>query len=439
MMDNAVLSQRRTALAGLSLKSNFSWTLAGNVVYAGCQWGILSVLAKFGTIEMVGQFALGLAVASPVMVFSMLQLRAVQATDTGFAYDFVDYVRLRFTTTILALAAIGGIVWVVGYRGNLAYIILAVAMLGAIDSVSDVIYGLLQQHQRMDRIALSMMLKGLLSLAALAAALVQCGSVNAGLAAIAAAKLAILGLYDVPNARWVRKHIHSPQVDVGQGKPIGRRNALRTLLGLAIQSLPLGITAMLISLNASIPRYFIERILGERQLGIFAGVSYLMVVGSTVVCALGQAASPRLAGFYGTGNAVEFRSLMAKLIGIGAIVGGGGIAAAAVAGRPILAIIYQPEYAAYASLFVWIMVASAVSYVASMLGFGATACHRLGYQPVILVAATLTSLASCWILVPHFGMLGASLSMILSAVVNALCFGILLRPPSFFGNRANRV
>jgi hypothetical protein len=32
--------------APLSLRRNFSWTLAGNVVYAGCQWGMLVALAK---------------------------------------------------------------------------------------------------------------------------------------------------------------------------------------------------------------------------------------------------------------------------------------------------------------------------------------------------------------------------------------------------------
>jgi len=52
------------------LRVNFSWTLVGNIVYAGCQWGMLTVLAKIGTTEMVGQFALGLAITAPVFMFS---------------------------------------------------------------------------------------------------------------------------------------------------------------------------------------------------------------------------------------------------------------------------------------------------------------------------------------------------------------------------------
>ena len=47
----------------LTLRRNFSWTFAGNAVYAACQWGMLVVLAKLGSPEMIGQFTLGLAVS----------------------------------------------------------------------------------------------------------------------------------------------------------------------------------------------------------------------------------------------------------------------------------------------------------------------------------------------------------------------------------------
>src|SRR3954469_7592651 len=95
----------RATVAGrhaLSLRSNFSWTFAGNVVYAGCQWGMLMVLAKLGSPERVGQFALGLAVTAPILMFSNLQLRAIQATDARREYRFGHYLALRLATTALA-------------------------------------------------------------------------------------------------------------------------------------------------------------------------------------------------------------------------------------------------------------------------------------------------------------------------------------------------
>ncbi len=52
----------------LSLRSNFSWTFAGNVVHDGCKPGMLMVLAKFNSPERVGNLAIGLAVTIPPVV-----------------------------------------------------------------------------------------------------------------------------------------------------------------------------------------------------------------------------------------------------------------------------------------------------------------------------------------------------------------------------------
>jgi len=75
----------------LTLRVNFLWTLAGNVIYATCQWGILVVLAKLGTPQMVGEFALALAVTAPILIGAGLSLRSVQATDALREYKFRDY------------------------------------------------------------------------------------------------------------------------------------------------------------------------------------------------------------------------------------------------------------------------------------------------------------------------------------------------------------
>src|SRR5437867_2722549 len=75
--------------------------------------------------------------------------------------------------------------------------------------------------------------------------------------------------------------------------PIGR---------LAWLASPLAFVMMLGSLNTSPPRYFVERSLGEAQLGIFTAIAYLIVAGETVVGAMGQSAGPRLARYYAQGN-----------------------------------------------------------------------------------------------------------------------------------------
>jgi O-antigen/teichoic acid export membrane protein len=49
---------------GLSLRRNFAWLSAGQALYALSQWGVLAILAKLLTSQEVGEFALGLAIAT---------------------------------------------------------------------------------------------------------------------------------------------------------------------------------------------------------------------------------------------------------------------------------------------------------------------------------------------------------------------------------------
>jgi hypothetical protein len=76
---------------------NLVWTSAGTLVYAACNWAMLSAIAKLGTPEMVGQFALGLAVTAPVLMLAQMNLRAVLATDARGEHGFRDYRALRST------------------------------------------------------------------------------------------------------------------------------------------------------------------------------------------------------------------------------------------------------------------------------------------------------------------------------------------------------
>src|SRR5580704_16494759 len=76
----AALTEASTT-GGLSLRANFSWTFFGNSIYSACQWGAVVALAKLSSPVIVGQYALGVAIAMPVMSLTSLQLRPVIASD----------------------------------------------------------------------------------------------------------------------------------------------------------------------------------------------------------------------------------------------------------------------------------------------------------------------------------------------------------------------
>jgi O-antigen/teichoic acid export membrane protein len=418
-------------LKPLTLRRNFSWTFAGNVVYAASQWGMLVVLAKLGSPEMVGQFTLGLAVTAPVIMFTNLNLRSVQATDARHQYLFGDYLGLRLIATGLALLAIAGITIAAGYRWETSQIILLVGLAKAFESISDVFYGLIQQYERMDRIAISLMIKGPVSLLLLGLGVYLTGSVLGGAVGLTVAWAIVLVGYDIRSGALI---LNTPPLTPQDGVAaspeavaLRPRWHLKTLGKLTWLTMPLGLVMMLISLNTNIPRYFIERYLGERELGIFGAISYLMVAGSIVVRALGQSASPRLAKYYAAGDSTAFRRLLLKLVQIGFLLGAAAVLVAIVAGRQILTLLYRPEYAQQADVLVWLMVAAGIGYVSSFLGSGMTAARYFRIQILVFALVTGTSATACLWLIPTSGLRGAAIALIIAAIIQAgLSLGVIL-------------
>lgn len=383
------------------------------------------VLAKIGSPSLLGQFAISLAISSPIIMLTNLQLRAIQATDAKTEFEFSHYFGLRIITTALAIGMIIAIVLSIGYRRETALTAITLAIAKGSESVSDIFYGLFQKHERMDRIAKSLMMRGSLSLVVLGLAIYVTGSALWGAAGLVVSWTFTLMMYDVQNGWMINPVARGIQNPSGFSKK--RRLALPMptwdsviLKKLAALALPLGFVMTLISLNANIPQYFIERYLGERELGIYAAMAYIGLAGNTAIGALGQSVSPMLGRYYAGGDAVKFRGLLVRLVAAGALAGGGAILLAMIAGREILNALYRAEYSEYSDVFTWIMLSSGVGYVSSFLGYGMTAARCFRVQvPLFAIVAAVTA-GMCALLVPSGGILGAAKASVVAAAVNLL-------------------
>jgi O-antigen/teichoic acid export membrane protein len=412
----------------LGLKLNVSWALAGNVIYAACQWGMLVVLAKLGSPEMVGRFALALAVTAPVFMLTNLQLRAVQATDVMGRYAFGDYLALRLLATALAMAVMLGLVVLSGYPFETAVVVFVIGLAKAFESISDAIYGLVQRHERMDLISRSMILKGSASIGIFGTVVALTGSLAWAAAGLACAWCLVLVTYDLG---LVRRFAPSSRIGASP------QWSLSTSFRLAKLSLPLGLTMLFISLNANVPRYFIEHHAGTRALGFFAAVAYLMVAGSLVVNALGQTAAPRLARYYAAVDTRAFRALLLKLCGVAGIVGAGGVLVAAVVGKQVLRLLYRADYASYSDVFTYLMIAAGIGHVASIVGYGMTAARLFKPQVPLFSIVLLISLIASLRLIPVYGLRGAAAALILASI--AQLFGSLVVLLAAFRGTGRRI
>jgi O-antigen/teichoic acid export membrane protein len=398
--------------------------MMGNLVYAGSQWGILVVFTKLGRPEMVGQFTFGLAVTAPIFMLTNLQLRQIQATDAKQLYQFGDYLGLRVLSSQLAVFVVVAIALISGYRWQTMSVVMLLGLAKGLESMSDVCYGFLQKHERMDRIALSLMMRGPLALLLLGLGVWWSGSAIGGVLGLILAWGTVLIGYDFANAvRLLEAEGLSRSVrrlNFSRLKPNWNVTQLLPLVKLA---LPLGLVMMLSSLSSNLPNYFMISRLGERELGIFNAIAYLMVAGNIIVGALGDSASPRLAKYYASGDRAAYSLLLFRLVGIGLILGAVAVAIAAVGGGTLLSLLYSPDYAERKTLFIALMVASGIQYMASFLGYGLTAARYFRIQVPLLLTSGLSLAIACYWLIPSKGLMGAAFALIVAAGLQ-LCMSL---------------
>jgi O-antigen/teichoic acid export membrane protein len=407
-----------TLSPAVSLKVNFSWALLGNLSYGACQWLMIVIIAKLGTPEMVGRFGLAFAVSAPLVMFANLNLRVVQATDAKHEYSFGNYLTLRIIMLVGVFCIITGLSMISSYSIEVRWVIIVVSLAKILESLSDVYFGLFQKHECMYNICISLLVKGLASLVLLSIGLYITKNLVWGVIGVAIGFLLVLVFYDIPFANRVVHNSYSVSRNDDSLCPVWDKGALKKLVCL---TLPLGIATLLASLLSNIPRYFIESMLGERALGIFTAMAFVMTIGVRMVNALGESASPRLAKYYVLREMKKYRMLLFKLIVMSAVLGILGVLVANFAGKALLTIIYRPEYGEYNQVFIYLMIAAVVNYVALSLQHGMNTVRIFKSQPIVFGISSLALSLACWLLIPYQGLLGAAIAIIIGFVVMFFC------------------
>ena len=399
------------------LRADFSWVLSGNVIYSACQWCIVIFLAKLGSPEDVGLYALGMAVAAPIIFFANLQVRTLLASDVKDEFRFGQYLAFEFVSLSIAFVAI---LCVAGWSGSdwlHRGIIALVGFAQTLEYVSDTFYGLMQKYDRMDRMSRSLMMKGPLAVSFLCIIMFLTRNVLWAVLGLVAGRMLILLLWD-SRVAFARK------LDTRLTARLEWNN--RDMFRLLRVAWPFGVISMLASLTGNIPRYFIEGHRGTAELGIYSAIASLLTAGSLIVSAFGQSVMVPAARAAVDGDRPRYRSFILQSVLLGAALGIGALLVALIGGRFLLSHIFRPEYGEHADIFVWLMGAGIVYFMSSGIGYVMTAARALKPQiPLLLANCSATALACSW-LVPRHGLRGAAEAVAIASIVQLTGAAIIL-------------
>jgi O-antigen/teichoic acid export membrane protein len=239
------------------------------------------------------------------------------------------------------------------------------------------------------------------------------GTMPGATAAMAAWWGLVLTSFDIPRARALR-----PTTDEPRSGTIAR---------LALQSAPMGAVFLLDSLHQNVPRYFVEAELGTASLGLYTPMVYMLTIGSAFVFALGAPAAPVLARLASDRDATAFATLVRRIVLRGALLGASGIVVTALLGEWVLLVAYGELYAAESSAFVLVATAGALHFVMVPMVSALTAARALRIQPLVYLAAIVTAIAACFVLLPAHGLVGAALASVCGMATGTVTALLVLR------------
>jgi O-antigen/teichoic acid export membrane protein len=387
-------------LPGLSLRLGVSWSLVGNAVYLGCQYGMLMAIAKLGSPVLVGRFALAQAITAPVILFSQMQLRQVQVTDVSASARFADYFWTRVACTVLAVAAILAFVSATRLDGATAVVVALVAVAKGFESVSDIAYGKLQSRERMDLVAYSLVAKGVLSLATLTLLLWLTGSLEWAVAGLAGVWGLLLFAYDLP----VRARLG------GEADPVLARLRPAVMKRLALTALPLAAFSGLTALSGNLPRYFLEAMHGNEAVAIYSVAAAPLMLAALLSGSMTQAALPRAAQLFQSRQLGALRRLTLRLTLLQLAAGAALVAGLALFGGPLVSLLFTPEYRPAVPVMVTLAAGIAVAALATHGSMVLMAGRRFGLQLVNIVVAVVVQVPLCYLLIRPLGAEGAGWS-----------------------------
>ena len=389
-------------------------------------------LAKFGNVEMVGKYSLALAITAPIFMFTNLQLRTFQIADVRNEFNFHTYFSLRIYSSLLGIFISLGVLLLGDYPRETGLTIFIIGVAKGIESVSDILWGLQQKVERMDFIAKSMLLKGIVSVIGFTSAIYVTGSLIVGSLVLTLSGGLGLLLYDIPNMKVNGKEPASVKISAVSGG----QDQIDPIMELIKKTLPLGAVLALVSLNANISRYFVEHYWGEGSLGIFSALLYFIIPGNLIMNSMGQSLSPQMAKRMDERNITRYRHHLKNILFMGGTISLAALFLSIFWGRELLLVVYTWEYAPQHKLLIYIMGAAFFIYLSTGLGYGMTAAGYFKSQIPLFAGLTILTTAANYIFVPRLGIGGAVISLFMSGFAQVFGSVWILRKVICTGRRS---
>ncbi|ROR18607.1 polysaccharide biosynthesis protein [Comamonas sp. BIGb0124] len=334
-------------------------------------------------------------------------------TDVKQEVPLSVYERTRLITSFIGMLVLMGLVVALNDNRLVISAVLLVGLAKTFEYQSELFYGLFQRLYHFRVIAFSLALKSVLVVFAILTTVIVTGDLLAGLLAVLFVTAAVCIFYD----RNRRKSL------IGTG---GERLNSASLKLILYTGLPLGVSALLISLNVNIPRLILGGYVGMSELGYFASAAAFVQVGSLVIISLGQALAPRMTVAFQAGRYAEYRKFALAGVGFAVLTGMIGMGVAYAWGEFFLALVVKSTHPEVQNFMFWVFLAAPFQYAMSMYGFVVSSTRRNRALVYVNLAVSVGTALVGWYLIPSQGSLGAVWALVVGSMLGCALYTIVL-------------
>ena len=387
---------------------DYFWNTVASLMLSLTTAVLLLVVKRTAGLEAAGVFTIANTVGQQFQALGMYEVRTYHVTDARHRFSFGTYLATRLVTVgamvvgIIVSAALSG-------DGLMAAVLIAlIACLRVFDAFEDVFYCELQREGRLDIAGKACFLRTLTTIGVFSVVLALGGSMlTAAAITLVASLVVMLGAYLPPARRLF---------------PLGPRWEPRPIIRVLAECLPLFLASFIALYLANAPRFAIDRYLDNAQQGYFAIIfmpAFTINLLSFVIFRplLTQMADRWIGADRAGFAAIVRRGLLGTFVAFVAVA-----LVTYTVGAPILGFVYGTDVSGSMLELMVLVAGGALNAAGVILYYALTTMRlqRLVFAGYIIAAAAITVL--CLLLVPTYGLLGASLAYAGAMAILAAAF-----------------
>ncbi|MEW4354010.1 lipopolysaccharide biosynthesis protein [Streptococcus pneumoniae] len=385
----------------------FLWNILGSLSTAAISVLLLLVVSRTLTDFEADIFSIAYAIGNLFVVIGLFQVRNFQSTDMQPKYTFNEYFVARLLSCLGMAIAVCIYIWIKGYEGYKAVIILIICLYRLTDALSDVFQGLFQQKQRLDIASKSLVYRNAMIFLSFTLVTYMTRNLILSLVIVCIVSITCILSFDLLKIRFFETICIKGQ-------------SLSRVKDLLQENIPLFLNGFLLVYIYNQPKYSLDKLLETGQVAegsqkLF-NILFMPVFVLNLTMLFLRPLITEMALHYSKRNMIAYNSLKNRIFAVLGIFSIFILVMSYFLGIPVLGFVYGTKLQAYQQAFMILMIGGVFSSFSSVFDNIITVLRKQHWLVLAHIFAFVVSALISDSLVSIYGILGASYSFLLSMI-----------------------